>query len=996
MGISGLLPFLKKASCPVNIKEFNGYTVAVDAYCWLHKSSYACAMDLALGNPTDQYVRYTLKYLEMLLTCNIKPILVFDGASLPSKADTELKRKESKESYRKKAAEYLLQGNREAAQECFQRSVFVTSKMAHDVLKAARNLGVDCIVAPYEADAQLAYLNRAGYADLVITEDSDLLLFGCRQVIFKLDLTGAGVLVAVTAGIGELCCGMRPNQFTDSTLRYMGILSGCDYFSGIPGIGLATAAKILRQTRLSDFRELLSKLGLYTNLSPAALAASVPTASLAEKQTIASSRSGGTATKRLQSSLIDAAVRAERTFRLQVVFDPLTRTQRRLTEPTQEDMADEVRMLSGEDANTLVNKENLFTFAGEITHLNQQRKEEDVLVRNLVHCLLIHRCLSCGCLIKNNDDDGDNDIVGSADLPRLFGLSHYRGINPDNSKAFQLALGNLDFHDDTVWDTFDPDTPSSTTHHSLQKPRSEGSLLSHFSRPIVPDNNDSPSSVRPVLGQLGPNGHTAVGALKRPSKDRLRTSIWDRNFSTQKETMFVYCWMCRIERDNFEHEHQLISLNPDCLPTNDTFRVWIHRRLNDGDNKPSVHCLTVSTVSPLKELPTVRNAETIDTQWSEDFDNSTTTSSRARNTRMMPPTLGKQLFVSTTILNNLNRAIKRTSDSSSQPSVPKRSTIVSSTSPVYMQEVDSTSEILQTYRASLERTATPAPQLPDRSMLCSTVLSCSNYFPPKRLQLSSSILDSPAAKEDDIACALQTAVDSDKPDRVDAAPRSPVFHRNPFGLNAQLVRCDTGTSSADTVLLTPPSQENVQPPPPSSFSPSTSPSSASRTTPGSRFSPTYQSPTFSSRLPTRIVLNTSPVFASDLTKSSTPPPPPSSPSPDDDSAESSPNFLNSHLSQPIVSSRQNTRTSPMFHGKSALDCPGSLSVSSSIERFKYSPVNVANPVRTHSTSIPSSGKRPPSKAAPNRSSANLPRPIAGANRTLNYYFRQWQFKDTDN
>ncbi|KAF6773338.1 hypothetical protein AHF37_07677 [Paragonimus kellicotti] len=182
MGITGLLPFLKKASCPVNIKEFAGYTAAVDVYCWLHKSSYACAMDLALGNPTDQYVRYILKYLEMLLNANIKPILVFDGANLPSKADTESKRKESKEAYRKKAAEYLLQGNREAAQECFQRSVFVTPKMANQVLTAARNLGVDCIVAPYEADAQLAYVNRAGYADLVITEDSDLLLFGCRQV----------------------------------------------------------------------------------------------------------------------------------------------------------------------------------------------------------------------------------------------------------------------------------------------------------------------------------------------------------------------------------------------------------------------------------------------------------------------------------------------------------------------------------------------------------------------------------------------------------------------------------------------------------------------------------------------------------------------------------------------------------------------------------------------------------------------------------------------
>ena len=41
---------------------------------------------------------------------------------------------------------------------------------------------MDCIVAPYEADAQLAYLMKCGIAQLVITEDSDLVLFGCDRV----------------------------------------------------------------------------------------------------------------------------------------------------------------------------------------------------------------------------------------------------------------------------------------------------------------------------------------------------------------------------------------------------------------------------------------------------------------------------------------------------------------------------------------------------------------------------------------------------------------------------------------------------------------------------------------------------------------------------------------------------------------------------------------------------------------------------------------------
>ena len=42
--------------------------------------------------------------------------------------------------------------------------------------------GVEVVVAPYEADSQLAYLAKEGIADVVITEDSDLLAFGCKQV----------------------------------------------------------------------------------------------------------------------------------------------------------------------------------------------------------------------------------------------------------------------------------------------------------------------------------------------------------------------------------------------------------------------------------------------------------------------------------------------------------------------------------------------------------------------------------------------------------------------------------------------------------------------------------------------------------------------------------------------------------------------------------------------------------------------------------------------
>lgn len=47
--------------------------------------------------------------------------------------------------------------------------------------------GIECIVAPYEADAQLAFLSHTDYVHCVISEDSDLLPFGCKRVPHSLN-----------------------------------------------------------------------------------------------------------------------------------------------------------------------------------------------------------------------------------------------------------------------------------------------------------------------------------------------------------------------------------------------------------------------------------------------------------------------------------------------------------------------------------------------------------------------------------------------------------------------------------------------------------------------------------------------------------------------------------------------------------------------------------------------------------------------------------------
>lgn len=42
--------------------------------------------------------------------------------------------------------------------------------------------GIKYLVSPYERDAQIALLLKHEYVDIAITEDSDLLVYGCEKV----------------------------------------------------------------------------------------------------------------------------------------------------------------------------------------------------------------------------------------------------------------------------------------------------------------------------------------------------------------------------------------------------------------------------------------------------------------------------------------------------------------------------------------------------------------------------------------------------------------------------------------------------------------------------------------------------------------------------------------------------------------------------------------------------------------------------------------------
>ena len=105
-------------------------------------------------------------------------MLVFDGAKLKMKSRIEDDRKKQRLESLSKAEALLLDGNLQGANKKYIEAIEITNDMVQKLIIELKCLRIEYIVAPYEADAQLAHLFKIGKIDLVITEDSDLLLFG--------------------------------------------------------------------------------------------------------------------------------------------------------------------------------------------------------------------------------------------------------------------------------------------------------------------------------------------------------------------------------------------------------------------------------------------------------------------------------------------------------------------------------------------------------------------------------------------------------------------------------------------------------------------------------------------------------------------------------------------------------------------------------------------------------------------------------------------------
>jgi exonuclease-1 len=260
MGVKGLLPCLQSITRFVPLERYRGLTAAVDAMSWLHKGVFACDVKSLARSQRDgseqcgsaelRCIKYVMDKVDLLRgKFGIEVILVIDGDSLPSKKEENAQRREDRQNAFEKALAAEKAGDSRAARRFYAQSCSVTYKIRYELIQACKQARVKFMVAPYEADAQMARLAISGIADLVITEDSDLLCYGCPRILTKIDFeTCKGQEIQLMKDLGENEL-LSFKNWTHDMFVFMCILSGCDYSKGVPGIGIKLAHKIVRVHR---------------------------------------------------------------------------------------------------------------------------------------------------------------------------------------------------------------------------------------------------------------------------------------------------------------------------------------------------------------------------------------------------------------------------------------------------------------------------------------------------------------------------------------------------------------------------------------------------------------------------------------------------------------------------------------------------------------------------------------------------------------------------
>lgn len=146
----------------------------------------------------------------------------------------------------------------------------VTQQMVEDAVELLRLFGIPYVVSPSEAEAQCAKLEQLGMCNGIITEDSDVWLFGASAVLKNFFQQDKNVISFTSRDI------LRLFGLDREKLIALALVCGSDYTDGIAKAGPVTAIEIISEfggtedgiTALKNFREWLNEVRSNGGLLP--------------------------------------------------------------------------------------------------------------------------------------------------------------------------------------------------------------------------------------------------------------------------------------------------------------------------------------------------------------------------------------------------------------------------------------------------------------------------------------------------------------------------------------------------------------------------------------------------------------------------------------------------------------------------------------------------------------------------------------------------------
>jgi flap endonuclease-1 len=282
MGIKNLNPFLKE-KCPEAFKElpysfFKGKRVGVDSNNVLMKlmsrahKEIVDQTDVCHEEPDrkkiverwlDHLKDEIVKFLKYGITLNF----IFDGAYIDEKSETQLKRREEKQKRITEAEELKKKIFKLDELERTPKHVTELRKKMHHlgyissedkklVETILKNLGFPVLHATEEGEKLCAMLCIEGKIDAVYSRDTDVLAMGCPLMFGE----EAGWLHNPISGKMELSvkCSIFKPILSALEMEYLTfldlcIMSGCDFNSNIPRIGVKKSYNLLKNHKSIDF-----------------------------------------------------------------------------------------------------------------------------------------------------------------------------------------------------------------------------------------------------------------------------------------------------------------------------------------------------------------------------------------------------------------------------------------------------------------------------------------------------------------------------------------------------------------------------------------------------------------------------------------------------------------------------------------------------------------------------------------------------------------------